>query len=338
MLHVGGFIPWAFKYTDYEQVGGTHGGVSTEWEMVKLVSAYNGYIDADALGYGAMANASFFQYFPLKESYSQNPKPTIKQLKQQGVMQWNGTVKDKKFFTFYVGDYDSAAWMYMKLPELWDDPQRGKLPMAWAFNPNLAERMPVVFDYVHSTKSPNDYFVSGDSGAGYLNPGMLCEPREISGLPSGLETWKRHCKRWYKKFDLSITGFVIDGHAPGMSEAGYDIYSEFSPDGLVGFKLPNDAKPGIHKDMPYLRITQDIGGTPEEAANSIHAQFQQKSIQFGYFRAVLQTPGWLVQVVELLKSQFPNEHYEYLEPHAFFLLMKRQLLQEQGKSEPESQE
>ena len=77
MLHIGGFIPWAFKYTDYELVGGIHDGVQSEWEMVKLVSAYNGYIDADALGYSAMANASFYCHFPLDKVYPpefQTPK------------------------------------------------------------------------------------------------------------------------------------------------------------------------------------------------------------------------------------------------------------------------
>ena len=48
---------------------------------------------------------------------------------------------------------------------------------------------------------------SADNGAGYIMPGMLQEPREISGLPSGLEVWAKHCKKYYNKWGLSITGF-----------------------------------------------------------------------------------------------------------------------------------
>ncbi|MBV9468930.1 MAG: hypothetical protein JOZ57_06755, partial [Abitibacteriaceae bacterium] len=65
LTHVGGFTPWAFKYTD--AVGGKHGGVATEWKFSEILTAYNCYLDADALGLGAMANASFFAHQPLPQ-------------------------------------------------------------------------------------------------------------------------------------------------------------------------------------------------------------------------------------------------------------------------------
>ena len=107
-----------------------------------------------------------------------------------------------------------------------------------------------------------------------------------------------------------------------MTEAGYEIYQDFSPDGLAGFKLPEGQLIGSYEDMPYIRITQDLGGTPEEAALTIADQFTQKNIQYGYFRAVLHTPEWYAQVLDCLSKQFPDDHYCYLEPHEFFLLLK----------------
>ncbi|EQD70078.1 hypothetical protein B1A_06491, partial [mine drainage metagenome] len=49
-IHIGGFIPWDKKYTKYPGAGGKHGGVATEWEYAYIVSCFNGYMDADALG------------------------------------------------------------------------------------------------------------------------------------------------------------------------------------------------------------------------------------------------------------------------------------------------
>ena len=57
MCYIGGFPSWAFKYTQH--AGGMHGDVATEWEFSKLIGAYNAFKDADAIGYGALANASF---------------------------------------------------------------------------------------------------------------------------------------------------------------------------------------------------------------------------------------------------------------------------------------
>ena len=70
MCYIGGFPAWAFKYTDW--AGGSHGDVATEWEFSRLISAYNAFKDADAIGFGALANASFWQHFPLEDQYPQH--------------------------------------------------------------------------------------------------------------------------------------------------------------------------------------------------------------------------------------------------------------------------
>ena len=65
MIKVGGFTPWAFKYTDHSGAGGKHGGVDTEWEFARLISQYSGYMEADAIGYSSIANASFCAHYPI---------------------------------------------------------------------------------------------------------------------------------------------------------------------------------------------------------------------------------------------------------------------------------
>ena len=90
MIHVAGFTPWAYKYTTHKSdawnAGGHHDGVPTEWRYAEILSCYNAYMDADALGYSAMANASFFQHQPLPERIEQNPKPTKRSLRQAGIL------------------------------------------------------------------------------------------------------------------------------------------------------------------------------------------------------------------------------------------------------------
>ena len=63
--HIGGFPSWAFKYTKH--AGGKHEDVATEWEFSRIISAYNAFKDADAIALGALANASFWQHFPLEK-------------------------------------------------------------------------------------------------------------------------------------------------------------------------------------------------------------------------------------------------------------------------------
>ncbi|MDQ2799756.1 MAG: hypothetical protein M3Y13_08955, partial [Armatimonadota bacterium] len=195
MLHVGGFIPWAWKYT--QTAGGRHGDVATEWHYAAILSCFNAYMDADALGLNAMANASIFALFPLKPIYPQ-PKPTEADWTKAGFLDTAGKVAPRTYVAFYSGDYDSSAWLYQRLPRLWTDPARGTVPLGWAFNPNLADRFPVGMDWARRTATPQDHFISGDSGAGYLNPGLLDGDRPYSHLPSGLPVWEEHCRSYYK--------------------------------------------------------------------------------------------------------------------------------------------
>ncbi|WP_148590198.1 hypothetical protein [Aquisphaera giovannonii] len=48
----------------------------------------------------------------------------------------------RAYAAIYVGDYDSAAWLYRKMPGSGTTP-RGQVPLGRAFNPALAELLPV---------------------------------------------------------------------------------------------------------------------------------------------------------------------------------------------------
>ena len=320
MIHAGGFVPWAYKYTNHGVAGGHHDPVPTEWQYAQILSAYNAYMDADALGLGAMANASFYQHYPLESHYPQNPKPNVETLRERGLIDSGDRVAEKRFVTFYIGDYDSAAWLYSRVPSIWDDPGRGKMPLGWAFNPNLADRAPVAMVYTRQTRTENDFFVAGDSGAGYLNPGMLQEPRPFSELPSGVKTWQEHCKRYHEQWDLSITGFVIDGYAPGLNEDGLRAYTAFSPDGIVAQKIEEQ---GLFEGMPFIRMNLDLDGRPEDVARTICSRFKGEMPQFLIFRTILKTPSWHLEVRDHLQQICPEA--EIVDPYTFFALLKHVL-------------
>lgn len=317
IIHIGGFTPWAWKYTNHGRAGSTHGGVDTEWKYAKEISAYNGIMDADALGISGMANASFYQHYPLRDRYPQNPRPTPDTLRGQGLLDESGHVAPRAYVCFYMGDYDSAAWLNYHVPLWWQDPAHGDTLCTWAFNPNLDRRAPHVMDYVRTHQTANDWFMFGDSGAGYLNPGMLIAPRE-SGLPDGLDAWVAHNLDYARRYDLSITGFIIDGHAPGMGEEGMDAYMRFSPDGIVGQKIPAQ---GVHRGvMPYTRMKLDLHGAPEDAGARIALMAGINIPKFLFIRTILQSPSWHRAVMDTACAANPS--VTFVDPYTFFLLLK----------------
>jgi hypothetical protein len=182
----------------------------------------------------------------------------------------------------------------------------------------------MALEYHRETATANDFFAAADNGAGYLMPGMLQEldgePRGISGLPSGLDAWANHCKPYYRRWDMTITGFVIDGYAPGLNEKGFDCYASFSPNGIVPQKVPIAM---LHGTMPVLRSDYDlVSNNSKEAANVAMQRIRarEKEIRFHWFRHILKTPTWQVEVIEEVQRLDPK--IELLDAPSFFELLR----------------
>ena len=318
IIKIGGFPPWPFKYTDAR--GGKHDGVATEWEFTRLISQFNAYKEADAANVGAIASASFSQHYPLKPRYEQpNPRPTIETWKAKGYVTAGGKVVPKCYVAHYVGDYDAPSWLYKAVAAHFSDPKRGEVPLGWAFDPNLSDRAPQAMVYAYRHATPNDFFIAGDSGAGYLNARALTV-RPDSKLPSGLNAWALHCQQYYKRWGLSITGFVLDGSAGASTDEEWAAYKTFSPDGL-GTHYERGA--AMHLGVPSCP-ERDLPDDVEAAAALIARDAKDSDTHpvFQWRRSILKSPSWYAQLSQLLKEKYPTARVEVVDPYTFFGLIQ----------------
>ena len=320
MIKVGGFTPWAFKYTDYQGAGGKHGGVETEWEFARVISQFNGYMEADAIGASSIANASFSTHYPLKERYPQpNPRPTAEQWRKAGYLTAEGKLAPKLYLGYYVGDYDAPSWLYKAVAAFFPDPKRGEVPLGWAFDPNLADRAPQALVYAYRHATTNDFFIAGDSGAGYLNTRALTD-RPDSKLPPALKLWEEHCTRYYQRWGMTISGFMIDGSAGASTEEEFKAFRRFSPDG-VGNHF--DLTPRIIAGIPTIR-EWDIPDAAEASAAFIAQQAKgaAKGPCFLWARNILKPPSWHAEVARFLKEKHPQAPVVVVDPYTFFGLIR----------------
>lgn len=321
IIKIGGFPPWPYKYTTHGGAG-KHDGVPTEWEFTRLISQYNAYHEADAAGPGAMANASFFAHYPLQSRYPQpNRKPTRRDWQAAGLINADGKVAAKLFVGHYVGDYDSPSWLYKAVPAFFNDAQRGKVPLGWAFDPNLADRAPHVLAYAYRHATTNDWFIAGDSGAGYLNPlGLTVRPDSM--LPSGLNAWTEHNVRYFRQWDMTITGFVLDGASGASTEREFAAYRRFSPDGCgthfeKGPRMISGIPTCPERDLP------DSAAEAAAVIAKIAADLKGKT-GFLWARSILKSPTWYAQVAQILREKHPEASVVFVDPYTFFGLIERQ--------------
>jgi len=245
-----------FSFTKYGSES-PHGDVATEWETVHLISHYNAYQNTVA---DSCFNQSLHSQAPVSFPLS-NTRPAV-QL----------PLEHKSYICIFMGDYDSAAPLYETLPlgigsgSIWDDPQRGSIPLVWGVNPNLINTYPDLIKYYYDTKSPNDYFAADASCAGYMNPSRIQEQY--------LPLFIAHNKSYYGKLDMTISPMVLDWEQP--SSKVKDAFAQFSPDGYStilwhhfnGYVQPvgEYVVPQVWNGMPILAL-QDVGPLQDVVPN-----------------------------------------------------------------------
>ena len=312
-----GFPPWWMKYT---KDSGTGSVIATvlEWDCVCLGSAFNLAKEADAAHPCSMPNASAYCSYKshIKEYHWPRPKERLK------------FDKNTKYFTIYGGDYDSAAWLRMHVWNFFSHKNaRGTLPINWAFNPNLSERAPMVFDYVYENMTDNDFFIAGDSGAGYVIPYGLTAACDYRENPPAIFEWAKYSKPYYERFDYDITGFIINGNETVTNEI-LAAFNAISPKGSFHNSL---ARPiTVYNGTPYLHLQNEVSGKPERIEASIPEMYRYMTefmgkFNFAGYRTVCDSPDQTKELVERFiayaKEHDPKYEYKYVDIHTFFDLV-----------------
>lgn len=79
-------------------------------------------------------------------------------------------LENKVYVTFVMSEGDNLQYNEHRMRQLWDDPQRGDVPINWSASPLLADAAPGILSHYQRTATANDLLIAGPSGAGYIYP------------------------------------------------------------------------------------------------------------------------------------------------------------------------
>ena len=148
---------------------------------------------------------------------------------------------------------------------VWTKPGRGKLPFGWQVTMNWSKFSPAALEYFHESATPNDYFIGGLSGPGYMYPNhipadrfplLMAEAREMmellderimeimdnsaaDGNVGNTDLTKETVDRYYEAFP-DVLGF-INGYGPARTRDLRDTRPMISYDYYIDQKRPRDA-------------------------------------------------------------------------------------------------
>jgi hypothetical protein len=123
------------------------------------------------------------------------------------------------------------------------------------------------------------------------------------------------------RWDMSITGFMLDGSAGASTPEEFAEYRRFSPDGC-GNQL--DLAPQVISGVPTMREWDMPGSAKKTAAYMAEqAAAAAKGPCFLWARTILKSPTWHADVSRLLREQHPNAPVVIIDPYTFFGLIKQ---------------
>ena len=315
-----GFPPWWGKYSKDFNLG-SQPATYLEWLFTETITCYNMAKEADAAGMTAMTNGSvYYKYVPKKAKYTNNTTPLEN-------LTFN---KNTFYYTIYVGDYDSSAWLKTLIPGYFGDAKRGTLPLMWSINPNLSYRVPMVFDYMYEKKTAKDYFAGGDGGAGYIIPEALfhdkalaymAEKRPANNAAAGV-TFANYSKPFYDRFGLEMTGFIINGAQHYMTENIAKHISMYS----LKLNFTNcHFTPIVKYNSTYFVHCHNGVTTGQSADMYNHANSVMASgLNFSAYRTIDTSPTKINQIVTDFNSYASGKGLiaKYIDPYTYYNLIK----------------
>ena len=302
-----GFPPWYMKYTTHLGNGKTE-PVALEWQFVAFITEYNFIKEADAAHPAWMTNASVYCQYDTSATEFVNNDVTVTETYEENV----------RYFSIYIGDYDSSAWLKNMVPGNFTDPNRGQVPLMWAFNPNLSDRVPMIFDYVYENKTSLDYFTTGDTGAGYVFPSRLKD----------LDMWVEYNKKYLSKFDMDIVGFIIDDRA--LSLDILKAYGQITAEGAFTNQgtFASDYLTVLDRQTVFLRMWDIYPNNEKTHLEEMYQQFERYgTYNFAAFRTIVQSTTSIVNCAKEFEA-YANAKgdgytYKYVDTYTLFDLIRQ---------------
>ncbi len=302
-----------FSFEKYSHFGGhasAHEPVPTEWETVRLISPY--------LVYQNTSTSDCYN----QSLHCQAPRVALKQVPAAPVRATPG----KTYLCLYMADYDSAYVLYDYLPKFWDDPNRGRVPLAWGLNPNLRDTYPDLVAHFYATMTPADTITADAGAAGYINPTRIAE--------ADLPQFVRHNRAYFREADLAYAPMVLDWAEP--TPAVKDAFQAFAPKGLGSMvwdmhtNTGHGPAPHVWRGMPVLNLLNEANEFPgpERTADIIATAIAENSgglRGFYLFRIVWTSPTQILEMLAALRARHPQLDIEVLDLGTFYRLAGERL-------------
>jgi hypothetical protein len=143
------------------------------------------------------------------------------------------TLQNKIYVAFIMSDGDNLQYVEHLMRKLWNNPDRGSVPMGWTISPSMIDAMPGALNFLYQTSTDNDNLISGPSGYGYAYPNNMNS--------TNLNQYVAKTEEYNRKAGLRVTT-VWNTITGGINQNVGQAYATYAPS-LLGVSAQNTGGP-----------------------------------------------------------------------------------------------
>lgn len=165
-------------------------------------------------------------------------------------------LQNKLYVAFIISDGDNLQYVEHLMRKLWNNPDRGAVPIGWTLSPAMLDAMPGALNYYWQSSTNNDNLISGPSGYGYAYPNSWPDQTRLNQFVAKTEQYNRRAGFRVITIWNTITGGINQNVGQSFAaNAPYTLGLTAQNTG-GGLSIYNNSLPGMALSCNYCTNEQ----------------------------------------------------------------------------------
>ncbi|PWV51546.1 GxGYxYP domain-containing protein [Chitinophaga sp. S165] len=165
-------------------------------------------------------------------------------------------LQNKLYVAFILSDGDNLQYVEHLMRKLWNNPDRGSVPIGWTLSPAMLDAMPGALNYYHQSSSNNDNLISGPSGYGYAYPNNWPNQTSLNQFVAKTEQYNRRAGFRVITIWNTITGGINQNVGQSFAGNASTLLGLTAQNTGGGLSIYNNSLPGMALSCNYCTNEQ----------------------------------------------------------------------------------
>lgn len=176
-------------------------------------------------------------------------------------------LQNKIYVAFILSDGDNLQYIEHLMRKLWNNPDRGSVPIGWTLSPAMLDAMPGALNFYSQTATNNDNLISGPSGYGYAYPNSFPNQNLLNQFVAKTEDYNK--RAGFKVITIwnTITGGINQQVGQAFATHAPTLLGLTAQNTGGGLTIYNNSLPGMALSCNYCTNEQAMKDHIASASN-----------------------------------------------------------------------